>query len=361
MPNIDYAEVREKLAVAFLIAESAVQNSQAVNRTDAVQSDLDTIFASNTQAYREVLLGCVLAKLANSSIDISKPYIAQSEASFNGRSLDERVVNPFLHEKRVPSSKGAYLSTFRRSVDFSLSTRAGVRDKVGYDALLHLIRYVEESGIYKREDFLIDLLIRFVQIRERSFVPIAKLNRVSLTQYARLIDGLMGMASGGRIPVMLITAMFRALSTHFDLGWEIESQGINEADAASGAGGDITIRKSTKLLLVAEITERIVDKSRVISTFNSKISPEAIDDYIFFVNTVNANALATDQAEQYFAQGSEVNFVDIKTWLNMSLATLGKDGRSVFNSQLRSVLDSDDTPRSIKVGWNDLVAKLTSL
>lgn len=361
MPNIDYAEVREKLARAFLVAESAVLNSQPVDHADPVKSDLDTIFVSNTQAYREVLVGCVLAKLADSSIDITKPYIAQSDASFNGRTLDERVVNPFLHEKRVPSSKGAYLSTFRRSVDFSSSTRAGVRDKVGYDALVSLIRYVAESGVETTEHFLIDLLIRFVQLRERALVPIAKLNRVSLTQYARLIDGLMGMASGGRIPVMLITAMFRALSEHLGLDWEIESQGINEADAASGAGGDITIRKSSKLLLVAEVTERVVDKSRVVSTFNSKISPEAIDDYIFFVNAVSANALATAQAEQYFAQGSEVNFVDMRTWLNMSLATLGKDGRSEFNSQLLTLLNSDDTPRSIKVGWNDLVAKLTSL
>jgi hypothetical protein len=148
---------------------------------------------------------------------------------------------------------------------------------------------------------------------------------------------------------------------HFGLTWEIESQGINEADSARGAGGDITIRNASKIVLVAEITERIVDKSRVISTFNTKISPDSIEDYIFFVNTASAHEPAIAQAQQYFAQGSEVNFVDIKTWLNMSLVTMGKRGRSEFNAQLRTLLDSDDTPRSIKVAWNQLVEKMTSV
>ena len=99
-----------------------------------------------------------------------------------------------------------------------------------------------------------------------------------------------------------------------------------------------------------------MDKSRVVATFNRKISPAAIQDYIFFAPHTED---ALIQANQYFAQGSEVNFVDIFNWATMSLVTMGQTGRSAFNAQLIALLDADDVPRSLKVAWNDLVGKLT--
>lgn len=114
----------------------------------------------------------------------------------------------------------------------------------------------------------------------------------------------------------------------------------------------------TGVIFAAEVTEREVDKSRVVATFNRKISPAAIRDYIFFAPYTED---AAAQANQYFAQGSEVNFVDVLTWATMSLVTMNQAGRSAFNSQLVQLLDADDIPRTVKVAWNDLVGTLTSV
>jgi hypothetical protein len=361
MPKLDYSRIAQKLADAFSQAESAVASGEFIEGNGGVDEDLTVLFASSTMSYREVLLGCVLAKLDDPSTDINKPYKKQSEHAFSGRTLDEKVVKPFSHEKRIPSTKNAYLSTFRRSVDLSISTRAGVDDTRAFDALLRLLEYVNGSDSASREAFLIRLLCFFVQLRERSSIAVAMLNRVSLVQYERLIDGLLGISSGGRIPVMLVTSMFHAFRECFGLPWRIECQGINEADSASGAGGDITIHGPSGILLVAEVTGRVVEKSRVVSTFNTKISPAGLEDYIFFVKEAKENVPAIAQAQQYFAQGSEVNFADIRTWLRMSLITIGKGGRSAFNAQLRDQLSSGDTPRYIKVAWNSLVENLTSV
>ena len=149
-----------------------------------------------------------------------------------------------------------------------------------------------------------------------------------------------------------------AIKAHFSLGWAIEYQGINEADAPGGAGGDVTVRSQDAIILAAEITEREVDKSRVVAIFNRKISPAGIRDYIFFARPTEE---AAAQANQYFAQGSEVNFVDIHSWTTMSLVTMGQTGRDAFNAQLTLMLAADDIPRSVKVAWNDLVAKITSI
>jgi len=48
------------------------------------------------------LIGCALARLHDDEIDITKPYMNQGDDAFNGRTLDERVVNPFLQENEIP-------------------------------------------------------------------------------------------------------------------------------------------------------------------------------------------------------------------------------------------------------------------
>ena len=360
-PALNYNKMRERLEASFAEAEIRFREKRCPTLPEATESGIDLIFNSATQAYREVLIGCVLVSLDAPSADIRKPYANQAANAFSGRALDEEVVNPFLHEKRIPSSRGPYLSTFRRSVDFTPATRTGVRDKPGFDALLKLIEYLQSCSTDTRVAFLLKLLCRLVQLREESNIPLLKLNRVSVAQYDRLIAGLLKVQSGGRIPVMIVVAVLHAIKAHFSLDWIIEYQGINESDAAVGAGGDVTVRDGESIVLAAEITERKVDKSRVVATFNTKISPAAIRDYIFFVKLPSPTDDAIAQANQYFAQGSEVNFVDIHTWACMSLVTIGQTGRDAFNAQLAIMLNADDVSRTVKVAWNGLVVAITSI
>ena len=137
---------------------------------------LDLVFASGTQAYREVLLGCILAKLEDPDIDVHKPYMAHGKHAFNGRTLDERVVNPFLHDRRVPCSRGPYLSTFRRNVAFVAATRRGLRDKEGYDALLHILRHTNEAGGAQVGALLRNVLTRFIELRDAADVGVSTSN-----------------------------------------------------------------------------------------------------------------------------------------------------------------------------------------
>jgi len=153
--------------------------------------------------------------------------------------------------------------------------------------------------------------------------------------------------------------MFETIKDFFDLEWRIESQGINVADAPSGAGGDVTVFKDNEsVLLSIEVTERRVDRSRVVSTFNTKIAPSGVEDYLFLVGATQPSEEAKAQARRYFAQGHEINFVHICDWIVMLLATLGKKGRDLFNSNLMELLDHPDVPQVVKVAWNESVGSL---
>jgi SacI-like restriction endonuclease len=359
--KIDYDGIRKQLDIEFAGVGEAVMKKEFPSPPDeGLKAHFDVIFASGTQAYREVLVGCVLAKSFHPETDVHKPYIQQAPNAYSGRTLDERVVNPFLHDNRIPSSRGPFLSTFRRNVAFEPRTRDGVRDKEGFDALLSLVDYVDDQQNAKQlASFLRYLLYRFIQLREAAEIQLVRLQRVSLEQYGALIEGLLNTPSGGRFPVMMIEAALVAISEAFGLNWRIEVQGINEADRAGGAGGDITVRRGEQMLLAAEVTERPIERNRVVATFQTKIAPNAIEDYLFFIKDgVGEDVMR--QARQYFAQGHEINFLDMKHWLLTILATISKAGRDRFNLKLIEKLQEPDVPAALKVAWNEQIEKITA-
>lgn len=360
MASLDYKKARRILEEILPQAELAlIQESPPLLDLRIVDA-LHTIFSSKTQAYREVFLGCTVAKILDDSINIRQPYINQGPKAFNGRTLDEKVINPFLHDKRIPASRGPYLSVFRRSIQFDQSTRAGLRDQEGYDALLALIDYLESiSGPDNFLKFLQYLLYEFLELREKGAIPLYRPQRLSLDQYEILISGLLSTPSGGRLPVLLVVAAFQTIKNFFELkDWNIAWQGINVADTASGVGGDVTITRGDQTMLAVEVTERTLDRSRIVATFNTKIAPGGIEDYLFFLKNLDLPKDVYEQAQKYFAQGHEMNFVSIKDWILMILASVGKPGREIFLREFLGLLEEPGMPQFVKVAWNDQLSKI---
>lgn len=362
MPRqIDYDSAKALLEDAYQTAEKAFADDQRLTVDADLVTPFDIILASQTQAYREVLIGCILVRILDKEADVTLPYASQGERAFNGRSLDESVVNPFLKANEVPSSKGPYLNVFRRQVQFDESTRSGVRDKAGYDALLRILKYVKRTSSDSRLEQLLGYTVyRFVLLREESVIPLARIQRVSLPQYGRLLDMLLQTPSGGLLPVLILESMLQTINEAFSLDWTIDVQGINVSDRSTQAGGDIEIRNNGNVLLAIEVTERPVGEARVVSTFRTKIAPAEITDYVFMVNLRSISEDAVRQAERYFAQGNEVNFVDIRIWVYNTLVTVGQSGRIIFNRRLQESLSRSDMPNQIKVAWNAAIADITS-
>jgi hypothetical protein len=342
-------------------AEKAFLEHEPPHVSSTFANNCDLVFGSKTQAYREVLVGCLLARIQDKTKAVRLPYVKLGANAFSGRSLDERVVNPFLRAKSIPSSKGPYLSVFRRSVRFDESTEAGLKDQSGYRAFLGLLSAIErEENNCDLLGLLDYVLYRFVLLREEARVGLIEMERISLTQYKRLIDGLLSRPSGGFFPVLLVACMIEAVNRTFSLGWQVEHQDINVADRAAGVPGDITIRRNGSAWLSIEVTERSVDSARVTDTFKDKIAPMAVHDYVFLVHVDRIDRDAQDQAERYFAQGYDVNFVDIGEWLFNTLVTVGRDGRKQFQARLIEHLRREEVTTAVKVAWNEEIEKLTA-
>lgn len=355
---LDYESASQLLRAAFDNAEKLIADGKTPSLDDALQPHLDKLFQTTTQAFREGLIGCILAKAVDKNIDVHLPYVKQGQNAYNGRELDQSVINPFLKDKQIPSSKNPFLSMFRRNFKFDDSGLGAVRDPETYRSFVALVNDVDATT----DDnhlivLLLALLAKFIQLREESVVNLSKIQRLSLKQIGTLTGKLLTAQSGGRFPVLMVVATLQALNERLTLGWEIQFQGINVADSAGGEPGDITVKHNGKVVLAAEVTERTVDKNRVVSTFRTKIAPLGVQDYLFFSK---ADDEAQAQAHQYFAQGHEVNFIHIQSWMSDLLATLGIKGRQLFLQHFIALMEDPDIPKAMKVAWNDAVLVITS-
>jgi hypothetical protein len=356
---INYEMAKEVLQELFALAEENFQADQPPDVPSSFAAAADLLFRSKTQSFREVALGCALVRLLDKEANLRLPYVNQGSSAYNGRTLDERVVNPFLHDRQIPASKGPYLATFRRSVRFEDSTRGGMRDKEGYDALLAVLTHLEATTDDQEiRSFTRYLLFGFVRLRDAAQVPVARINRLNLQQYDNLLQQLLETPSGGLVPVLLTVALLQALQKCFALNWTIEWQGINVADRVSGAGGDVTVWQGNEVHFALEITERPIDRSRVVSTFNTKISPGGIADYLFIFTRLGPSNEAKQYAYQLFSQGHDVNFVELKPWLIHNLSTIGSGCRASFTQEFLGLLSDSSVPATLKVKWNDLVKQL---
>ncbi|HEX7377523.1 MAG TPA: hypothetical protein VF278_10445 [Pirellulales bacterium] len=360
--TVDYDAAAEALRGAFADAETYVLGSSAPPAIDpALGKQCEKLFQSKTQSFREVLVGATICRLLDKRINIRTPYAKHGDTAVSQRVLDERVVNPFLKSNRIPSSKGPYLAVFRRGVDFyrnaeGTGTRGGVRDAEAFDAFDVCLTFLEgTSDNAEIRSFLVFVLYQFVLLREAANVPLARLQRISLEQCHELAIQLMGRRSGGRFPLFLVVAAFTAIKECLNAPWELSWQQINVADSAAGAVGDLELIGDGRIILAGEITERSLDRDRIVSTFTTKIVEAGVTDYLFLVTKPPADD-AKQQCFCYFAQGHEINFVEIASWIHMILATLGTGGRRLFEARMADLLGQPDVPKSLKVDWNDCIA-----
>ena len=167
------------------------------------------------------------------------------------------------------------------------------------------------------------------------------------------MTALLHVQSGGRIPVILAIAMFQTMKQAFGLDWDITWQGINVADRASAAAGDITIQFGDATVLAIEVTERQIDRARVEATFNSKVLTHRLTDYLFLHGDFAPEAAALELARRYFGQGHEMNFLPVRAWLLHALVTIGSRYRPVFTAHVLGLLGERDVPAALKRAWNE--------
>ena len=349
---VDHHAAAELLKATLEVAQASYRDRSPINVSSEVASATERLFESKTQAYRDALVSCTVARILDPAIDIRLPATEYGENAFSSRSLADKVVTPFLQSHAIPASVSPFLSALRGGAKFMKGGQPRIqRDQQGFDAVVEIVDYLCSANQEHAKNYLAFLLRRFVQLRDESNIALRRIAKPNLEQIRSLIRGLLSIKSGGRFSAMLSIAMFQTLSDCHDLGWDVEFQGINVADKASGAAGDITIRKAGSVVLGVEVTERPVDESRVALIFDQKVSPKSLADYLF-ITTAEPSAAALAAARNYTAVGHEMNFVPLEGWLVHNLASIGPACRTLFQNKMVALLEASGVPSELKVAWN---------
>ncbi len=352
--TIDALAARELLTEVLVIAEAGYRNNAEIDISAAIKHGIDRLFTSTTQAYREALVGCLVARCLDQQINIRHPATETSHDAFSGRSLADNVITPFFQDHAIPVSKSPYLSSLRGGARFEPGGEPRIqRDQDGFDALVSVVSRLAEASEADARLHLTYLLQRFVVLREEAKIELQRIAKPNLRQLERLISGLLAAKSGGRLPALVATAMFQTMSECHGLKWNVVFQGINVADAASGAVGDIAISRDGEVILAVEVTERTIDKGRVTAVFEHKVTPNGLDDYLF-ITTKPPDAAAITTAYQYTAVGHEMNFVQLDAWALNNLASIGPRCRSIFQAKMLDLLDVQNA--DLKIIWNRQMA-----
>lgn len=335
----------------FSLAEEAFRKGQPPAVPPEIERATSILMTSATQAYREALIGCALARLVDPEIDIQQPSEQLGDNAFSGRSLDERVVNPFLHENEIPASKNPYLSALRRAVELRLPVPPGQRDAKAFTALVEFLEALKQVDDPTARTYLRYLLYGFLRLREQSNIQLIQVKQLHVDQVRQLLARFLSRPSGGWIPLIVVVAVFHAIRDSFGLDWNIQWHDINVADAPANAPGDVTVSQNDNIILSVEVTERQIDQERVRSTFRSKIAERQVTDYIF-LSTREPTPSAREASYAHFAQGHHMGFLDLTEWAVNILATIGPNGRAHFVRHVVGILDHHRIPRAIKVAWN---------
>src|SRR5208283_3592464 len=114
MPHrIKKQEALQLLRESFSLAEDDYRDGASIEIPEQVRAATERLFKSKTQAYREVLVSCAIARIINQQIDIRLPAVAYGEDAYSGRSITEGAVTPFLRERFIPISSSPFLSAVR--------------------------------------------------------------------------------------------------------------------------------------------------------------------------------------------------------------------------------------------------------
>ena len=86
---------RALLGEVFDLAEEDFRADVKIDLPEQANAAIERLFASETQAYREALVGCAVARILDPEIDIRLPATENGETAFSGRSLADHAITPF--------------------------------------------------------------------------------------------------------------------------------------------------------------------------------------------------------------------------------------------------------------------------
>ncbi len=275
------------------------------------------------------------------------------------RGFCTRVVVPWVqrHHSVLGTSTDPYVSKplRRPRLDQDMDS---LKNRQEWDALVSFLTALQDASDPTRvKDAVLRCLKSLARrLREQQIdypVPM----RIGLDHLCDILDRYLEVANGGLRPLVVTTALMRTIGEAYSLFPRVESQGVNEADAASGVPGDVMCYgENDTLALAVEVKGHELTLIELEATI-TKARSSHVSNILFTtpgLASVDRESIETKITEE-FAQGSNIHQTSIGSLARNSFMLLPEDWRVTFRQEVCSELDARSTQPSDRLAFADLL------
>ena len=324
--------------------------------------EIDALANSNGVAVRYALVTQLLGKIADPSRNLNTVQLAAGETgAWNARSFSDAVVVPWVSDNQhvLGTSAEPYASKPLRRERIERNM-PNVRYQADWNALVALFDCLESSdGEAVKEAFRRVLRSLVRRLASQTFgyaIP----QRISLRRLQIILDAFLSSPSGGLRPLAITAALMRTVGGAFSLFSKVESQGINEADAASGIPGDVIcycLDDPKRICLAIEVKDLELTLAHIdASSLKAKQADVGLANVLFTVPGVraaNCDYIAARIATEW-ASGMNIYVVSIRTLVDALFVLVDESWRVRLVREIGDELDARQD-QSARRAWHDLL------
>lgn len=260
---------------------------------DALDSDvadpdpeIDVLTDSSVNSIRYALVTQMLGKIADPKRNLMALQLGGSdEGAWDARSFATAVVVPWERDNQqaIGKSPDPYVSKPLRRP--RLDDETSVRSKIEWNRLVAFLAPLETASPKELRCAFQRVLRSLVRRLARQSFSYPIPQRISQFHLERLVLEFISQPSGGLRPLAVSAALFKTLGEGFSLFSDVHSQGINEADAASGMPGDIVCYdQAGRICLAVEVKDVNLTLSHVQEASRKvKQSTDGLSSFLFTV------------------------------------------------------------------------------
>lgn len=358
-------EVLDELWKAALDAQAArPDDGEQRQEAAALDAEAEALLRSRIKSIRYAAITQLLGKALDPEVDVhalqkGKEGSEAPPGAWNARSLCDGTVVPWEqeNEQMLGGSAEPYANNPLRVAKLERE-RKDVRQVQDWTALYDFLEKARDGETARR--MLGECMKVCAQLAREQRVSYRVRGRVDLPMAVKMIGCFLRKQSGGMRPLVVATAVLRTIGRHTRLWDRVESQGINEADAASKKAGDVTCYLEEKAVLCAEVKDmqlRIGDLRQSVAKTLGQEAPGAKTLWMATEGVEDKDAKAIeDKCRKEWAGGLNIHQASIREVVKMVFILLPEGARPELLREIGVELDHRKVHKD-RQEWRDILEK----
>lgn len=317
------------LESAYRSAIKANHGQSFVSDSDIASKVMSVCQCTTNKAPIRYLMTALLAKTDNKRIDTRQPYPKLGDKSFQGRTIDETYIQPFIHIHALPcNGTTAFLTPAFRTLETALTKSSfdKCRPKSVYHDLMDVLDYVETHP-KESKNILVQLVKNLIEIKKESGETIAKMvsnlssakkRELSSEEITNLLNQHLHCKGSSRLPVLMFAAAYQSVQNLL----HEESRTLlahNAADKQTGAIGDleITLSNENKTVTCYEMKKKQVSTDDIYVCVEKILKLDCKPDNYIIITTEAITKEVKDLAYSFYEKlGVEIAVLDCIGFIN---------------------------------------------